>query len=98
MFGPHTQEGSDPPLQTQGNPPTQPESEAEKTILFWLTEEGGRIWSAAEIEREYGNPAAAEDALGRLHRSGLIHRIEEGKFVFASSSAFAAGEIWGHLF
>jgi hypothetical protein len=43
-----------------------------------LTDDDQRPWSIAELIRETGgNELAAIDALGRLARSGLIHRTRD---------------------
>jgi hypothetical protein len=57
----------------------------------------GRVWTVAEIEREYGNAVEAADAVSHLRRTGLIHRFD-GEFVVASRTAIAVGEIWGNTF
>ena len=44
--------------------------------------------SAEEIAREVGDRLAAEDALERLYRAGLIHRLDD--FVWATRAALRA--------
>jgi hypothetical protein len=50
-----------------------------------------RPWSVHEVELEIGDPAGVEDALTRLHATGLMHRC--GDFVWASRAAIAASQI-----
>jgi hypothetical protein len=72
--------------------PAEREQEADGVILSWLTEDDAqRPWSVDEIVREYGEPNNANDALSRLHGSGLIHR--HGEFVWATRAALRADEI-----
>jgi hypothetical protein len=50
-----------------------------------------RPWSVHEVELEIGDPAGVEDALTRLHASGLVHRC--GGFAWATRAALAADKI-----
>lgn len=50
-------------------------------------------WSTQEVEREIGDEVPVTDGLTRLHRAGLVHRLEG--FVFASRTAARAVELAG---
>ncbi len=50
-----------------------------------------RPWSVGELVLELGNPIDVEDALTRLHGTGLVHRC--GEFVWATRAALAADAI-----
>jgi hypothetical protein len=65
----------------------------ERAILdLLLFEPGLPMWAREEIVREIGDRVAVEDSLWRLHRAGLIHRVEGG-FVFASRAAVRAAAL-----
>jgi len=51
-----------------------------------------RPWTVTDLIREIGDETAALDALGRLQRSGLIHRTEGG-VVFPTRAAIHFAEI-----
>jgi hypothetical protein len=48
-------------------------------------------WSDDEVAREFGDPVEAADALSRLHRAGLVHRV--GDFVFPTRAARTAARL-----
>jgi hypothetical protein len=48
-------------------------------------------WSVAEIVRELDNEVDAHDAVARLARTGLVHRLDE--FVFPTRTARRAEEL-----
>jgi predicted transcriptional regulator len=58
-----------------------------------LDDESQRPWSEDELAREIGDDLATADSLSRLHRAGLIHRIDP--FVFATRPAWHAARV-GH--
>jgi hypothetical protein len=60
-------------------------------LLLRLLCEAPGPWQEAELEREFGVPAAIPDALGRLVGAGMAHRIEG--FVFASASGRYAHDL-----
>jgi hypothetical protein len=51
-------------------------------------------WSVEEVLREVADPVEAEDSLGRLHATGLLHRIGEG-FVLPTRAAVRANALGG---
>lgn len=58
-------------------------------ILELLTSDRShRPWAVEEIVREIGDRVTAIDGIERLHRTGLIHRLDG--FVFASRAALGA--------
>lgn len=58
------------------------------TAIVGLLIDSSTPWSVAEIEREIGDEIATVDALARLGRQDLIHRLDD--FVFISRSAACA--------
>lgn len=61
-------------------------------ILAVLLDPDERVpWSTEEIAREIGDHSAVTDSLMRLHRAGLIHRLEG--FVFPTRPARRFEEI-----
>ena len=55
--------------------------------LLW----NGWLWSLPELAREMGDEPNTIDAIGRLTRSGLVHRL--GEFVFPTRSARRANDL-----
>jgi hypothetical protein len=65
----------------------------EAAILEMLVRsEAPGLWSVAELGLEFGGELAAIDAVGALHRAGLVHRTNDG-FVFATRAAVRASEL-----
>jgi hypothetical protein len=63
---------------------------ADQDLLSTLTsDESHRPWSVGELARQFGEDPT--DALGRLSREGLIHRL--GDFVWAARPAVRAQEL-----
>jgi hypothetical protein len=58
------------------------------TAIMGLLLDSPALWSDAEIYREIGDEIATVDALARLAREGLVHRLDG--FVFISRSAASA--------
>lgn len=76
--------------QTSSLPPADHVDQAILNLL--LFEPGFAVWGVEEIVREIGSPIAVDESLWRLHRVGLIHRLDEG-FVFASRAAARAAAL-----
>jgi hypothetical protein len=74
--------------------PTPAESEAQidSEVLQLLLTDGGFPWSVEELGRACGDPLAAEDAVGRLGRAGLLHRTVE-RLVFPTRAGRYFNEI-----
>jgi hypothetical protein len=61
------------------------------TVLLLLTlSDASRPWSVGELVLEIGDQFSVEDALTRLHSSGLAHRC--GEFAWATRAAIMAEE------
>jgi hypothetical protein len=72
--------------------PAAQEERADTDVLsLLLYDDMPHPWSDEEIARELGNPVEATDALSRLHRCGLVHRI--GGFVFPTRAARRAAQL-----
>jgi hypothetical protein len=67
------------------------DEQTDKVVMMFVLEGDGWPWSEAEIARELGDQANAEDALRRLIDTGLLHRL--GEFVFPTRTARRAAEI-----
>lgn len=63
--------------------PAADDAAIERDILTLL--DGARLWSVEELQRELSNALAVSDALTRMQRSGLIHRL--GEFLFITRTA-----------
>lgn len=71
---------------------TQKDKNDEAFILAMLLDtDYQRPWSIEEVQREYGDPTAAKDALNNLRAAGLIHQL--GDYVFASRAAVRAEQL-----
>ena len=62
------------------------------TAIMGLLFESPRPLAVFEVERELDDQLAATDGLARLHRAGLLHRIQ-GEFVFPSRAAVHAERV-----
>jgi hypothetical protein len=71
--------------------PGADDATVERDILTLLA--GARLWSVDELQRELANALAVTDALTRLHRAGLIHRL--GEFVFITRAAQRSLQLTG---
>jgi hypothetical protein len=82
-------------MHAQGSPtPASTEEGIDTSILAFLTDpDDQRPWSDEEVAREVGDPLVAGDALARLHRLGLVHRL--GGFVFATRPAVRGARLAG---
>jgi len=66
----------------------------DQALLSLLLCEGPhQVWSLDELTRELGDHIQTQDAVSRLHRTGLVNRVEG--CVFASRAARRACEIAG---
>lgn len=70
--------------------PAEADDQVDSAILGLLLDSPA-LWSVQEIERQLDDPIAAADGLARLHRAGLIHRLDG--FVFATRSAAHAADL-----
>lgn len=61
-------------------------------VLLRLLSETPGPWQVEELAREFGDPAAVRDAVGRLVGAGLAHRMKGG-FLVASAAGRHADEI-----
>ncbi len=66
--------------------PSEVDERVERDILALLLG-GGQpgLWTVGELQLELGNMLLVSDALVRLERSGLVHRLE--KFVLITRAA-----------
>jgi hypothetical protein len=80
-------------MHAQSSPtPASDEDRIDASILAFLADpDEQRPWSDEEVAREVGDRLVAGDALARLHRLGLVHRL--GGFVFATRPARQAARI-----
>ena len=67
------------------------EEELDGTVLDFMLDDGSWLWSVEELGRELGNRPNAEDAVRRLTRAGLVHRLEG--FVFPTRTARRANHV-----
>jgi hypothetical protein len=75
-----------------GLPGAEADDRIDSAIMgLLLDDQSQRPWSEDELAREIGNDIATADSLSRLHRQGLIHRIDP--FVFATRSAWHAARV-----
>jgi hypothetical protein len=84
-------------MQRQGIPdepserPCFSEEQRENDVMGCLLIGQAWPWSVDEIAREIGDRIEAVDAINRLERTGLVHRL--GKFVFPTRTARRASEL-----
>jgi hypothetical protein len=67
------------------------EEHIDNVVLDFMLGDDSWPWSVDEIVREFGDRIDALDAVGRLQRTGLLHR--SGEFVFPTRSARRAAEL-----
>jgi hypothetical protein len=60
-------------------------------VLDFMLHGGGWPWTLDELARELGSQANADDAVGRLAGTGLVHRF--GEFIIPTRSARRANEM-----
>jgi hypothetical protein len=76
------------------SPVAEAEDRTDSAILFLLLDEDAqRPWHVEELAREIGDSLATEDGLARLHRAGLVHRLDP--FVFVTRPAWHAARLSG---
>jgi len=74
--------------------PAEADDRIDSAILaLLLDDDAQRPWSVDEVALEIGDEFATTDALSRLHRAGLIHRIDP--FVFATRPAWHGARLAG---
>jgi hypothetical protein len=71
--------------------PVEQDHDLDTAVLDFMLLGDGWPWSVQEIARELGSQVQAEDAIGRLTRTGLVHRL--GEFVFPTRTARQAAEL-----
>jgi hypothetical protein len=69
----------------------QEDAQFDSNVLDLMFTEHPWPWTVSEIGRELRSHGGAEDAVGRLAASGLLHQI--GEFVFPTRTAGRAAEI-----
>jgi hypothetical protein len=67
------------------------EEQLDSTVINFMLWEKNWPWTVEELGRELGNPNNATDAVRRLTRAGLVHRL--GDFVFPTRTARRTIEI-----
>jgi hypothetical protein len=69
----------------------------ERELLYLLTDptDNQPLWTVDDLARELEDPCVS-DAVGALHRAGLIHRTTDG-FVFATRAAVRHIQIVGRI-
>lgn len=67
------------------------EERIDNIVLDFMLLDQSCPWSVQEIVRELGDKNDALDALSRLQRMGLVHRL--GEFVFPTRAARRAAEL-----
>jgi hypothetical protein len=69
--------------------PAEQDDQIDGLVLSMLCDDDAqRPWTVAEIAREIDGPLSAADAVARLIRAGLAHRLDG--FVFATRAALHA--------
>jgi hypothetical protein len=71
--------------------PAADDAALERDILALL--DGARLWSVDELQRAFADELAVSDALNRMHRAGLIHRL--GEFAFITRAAQRSLDVTG---
>ncbi len=72
--------------------PDRSEPQDDKSVLLYILGEPSPFpWTTDELAREMGDSIAAHDAVARLTRAGLVHRL--GEFVFPTLTARRAYQI-----
>jgi len=67
------------------------DEQIDRVVLDFMLEDHPYPWHLDELGRELGSQTGAIDAVGRLTRTGLIHRW--GDFVFPSRTAARAAQV-----
>jgi hypothetical protein len=67
------------------------EEQIDNAVLDYMLIGASWPWSMQEIVREFGDRVDAEDAVARLLKMGLVHRV--GEFVFPTRTARRAAEL-----
>lgn len=73
--------------------PGEAETQTDQAILGLLLADTAPIWSVDEVVQAIGDRLTAVDGLNRLARDGLIHRLDDGDFVFAARAAARATDL-----
>lgn len=71
--------------------PADVDDRDQAAVLELLVDSDGVLWSDAEVARAIGDRIRAADALGALHRAGLVHRLDG--FVFATRPAVRSARL-----
>jgi hypothetical protein len=66
-------------------PYAQREAEIDRLVLDLLLDEHPHPWTDGEVARELQDRVNTADSINRLHRAGLLHRLDG--FVFPSRTA-----------
>jgi hypothetical protein len=75
--------------------PAERLDEAERDVLYLLTDGEQAVWSVEDIALAMADHCAIDYVLG-LHRAGLIHKTSDG-YVFASRPGVRAVEMIGRV-
>jgi hypothetical protein len=67
------------------------EEQLDSAVLDFMLYDGSWPWSLDELGRELGHKSNAEDAVRRLTRAGLVHRLDG--FVFPTRTARRASVV-----
>jgi hypothetical protein len=67
------------------------EEQLDGAVLDFMLDDRSWPWSLDELGRELGNRPNAEDAVRRLTRAGLVHRLDG--FVFPTRTARRANVV-----
>jgi hypothetical protein len=86
---PRADQQKDPGAQAPG--PACADQVDQAILGLLLFEPGLALWAIDEIVREIGSRIAVTDSLCRLHRAGVIHRLDG--FVFASRTAARTADV-----
>jgi len=78
-------------IQDEDQRPCFSEEQRENDVLACLLIGQVCPWSVEEISREIGDRIEAVDAINRLERTGMVHRL--GEFVFPTRTARRAAEL-----
>jgi len=70
---------------TERSPVVADDHATDWAVLELLLDADEPLWSIEELSRALGDRLAVGDSVARLHRAGLIHRLQT--FVFATRPA-----------